>query len=106
MSKLCKKQKLLVSRSYDHGGNGLERGPLVFFRSIEEYNQLAKQHGWEDRTKKSVKTSWCVRPIEIEVLMNPRDSFKFFVEKKPLPQDKVFFPGNTIDQVYQLGDWY
>ena len=56
-------------QDYSHGGDGLERGGLVFFRSMHEYQRLASERNWNDPTGKSFGTSWCVKPIEVEALI-------------------------------------
>lgn len=103
MSKLFKKVKLLVSRHYDHGGDGLERGGLVFFRSIEEYNKLAVRHKWEDGGP-SFGTTWCVRPVEVECIIHPKD-YAVFQNGGKLPHEKVFFSANNVQLVNSIGGW-
>jgi hypothetical protein len=103
MSKLYEKVTLLVSRSFSHGGDGLEKGGLVFFHSINEYNAMSMKHGWESGGK-SYHQSWCVRPVEMEALVCQTD-FTHFCDGGNLTQDKVFFSGNKVPEVNSIGGW-
>lgn len=102
MAKLYKKVPLLVSRHYDHGGDGLERGPVGFFRSIEEYNELAKKHNWENGP--SFKSSWWVRPKEIEAHVDQK-AFAQFLAGKPLRAEHVLFSADKVAEVHAIGGW-
>ncbi len=93
MSKLYKKVTLFVSRTYYHGGDGLEVGSLIFFKSMEEYEALSKKNNWERGS--SFKHNWCVKPIQIIALVNPKD-YRTFLEGCRLSQEKVFFPANIL----------
>ena len=104
MSILYKKVKLLVSRHYSHGGDGLERGGLVFFRSMHEYQRLASERNWNDPTGKSFGTSWCVKPIEVEALIQHKHHVKF-LSGEALSSDKVFFAGANVDMIKNIGGW-
>jgi hypothetical protein len=103
MSKLYKRTHLLVSRSYYHGGDGLENLGLRFFRSQDEYEQEAAKHGWED-DKPSFKSGWCVKPVEIEVLVGQKDLVRFR-QGQPLTAAQVFFTASDATKVHQIGGW-
>jgi len=102
MSTLYKRAKIFVSRSYYHGGDGLEDQGLRFFRSQEEYDQQAEKHGWGKG--KSFHSSWCMKPVEMEVLVSQRNLARF-QQGHPLTMDKVFFASTLAAQVHQLGGW-
>ncbi len=102
MSKLYKRATLLVSRSYYHGGDGLENQGLRFFRSMEEYETEAEKHGWNNG--KSFKSSWCVKPVEMDVLIGQKDLARF-QQGHPLKMDQVFFSSTLAGRVHQLGGW-
>jgi hypothetical protein len=102
MSKLYKQATLLVSRSYYHGGDGLENQGLRFFRSMEEYETEAEYHGWKDG--KSFKSSWCTKPVEMEALVGQKDLARF-EQGNPLSMDKVFFMSTLATKVHQVGGW-
>ena len=102
MSKLYKRVKLLVSRGYYHGGDGLENLGLRIFRSMEEYETEASKNGW--RNGKSFKCSWCVEPVEIEGWVEPKD-FAKFESGQPLNADKVLFAASLATKIHRLGGW-
>lgn len=102
MSKLYKKVKLLVSRGYYHGGDGLENLGLRIFRSMEEYEAEASKNGWKNG--KSFKSSWYVKPVEIEGWVEPRD-FTKFESGQTLNANKVLFAASLATQIHQLGGW-
>lgn len=104
MSKLYKKVTLLVSRAYSHGGDGIERGGLVFFRSEEEYQLLATERGWNDEGE-SFGTSWCVKPVLCDALVEQKYYAKFMSGSRRLTPDMVFFPGNEVQQIAAIGGW-
>jgi len=102
MSKLYKRATLLVSRSYYHGGDGLENQGLRFFRSMEEYESEAQKHGWYDG--KSFRSSWCVKPAEMDVLIGQKDLVRF-QQGHSLKMDQVFVASTLTSKVHQLGGW-
>lgn len=102
MSKLYKRATLLVSRSYYHGGDGLENQGLRFFRSQEEYDREAEKYDWNKG--KSFKTSWCTKPVEMEALVSQKDLARF-EQGHPLTMDKVFFVSTLATKVHQVGGW-
>ncbi|MDQ5957435.1 MAG: hypothetical protein QG614_410 [Patescibacteria group bacterium] len=102
MSKLYKKVKLLVSRGYCHGGDGLENLGLWFFHSMEEYEAEANKNGWKNG--KSFKSSWYVTPVEVEAWVRPTDFVKFKCGE-PLNADKVLFATPLATKIHQLGWW-
>mgnify|MGYP000987350246 CR=1 FL=1 len=102
MSKLYKKVKILISRVYYHGGDGLENLGLRIFRSMEEYETEASKNGWGDG--KSFQSSWCVKPVEIEVWVEPKD-FAKFENGQTLNIDKVLFKISLATMIHQLGGW-
>ena len=97
MSKLYRPKKIFVSRAYYHGGGGLEDLGLRFFRSQEEYDQTAKEKGWFDDSP-SFKSSWCVKPREVEVMIESRHA-KAFEAGKPLDEKKVAIPVTSLAEV-------
>lgn len=102
MSKLYKRATLLVSRSYYYGGDGLENQGLRFFRSMEEYETEAQKHDWNNG--KSFKSSWCVKPVEMDVLVGQKDLVRF-QQGQPLKMDQVFVASILASRVHQLGGW-
>lgn len=102
MSKLYKRATLLVSRSYYHGGDGLENQGLRFFRTMEEYETEAEKHGWNNG--KSFMSSWCVNPVEMDVLVGQKE-LALFQQGHPLTMDQVFFASTLASKVHQLGGW-
>tara|TARA_B100000745_G_scaffold173853_1_gene113926 strand:+ start:5192 stop:5506 length:315 start_codon:yes stop_codon:yes gene_type:complete len=104
MSKLYKKVTLFVSRNFYHGGEGLERGGLAFFRSLEEYRKLAQEHGWDD-TSKSFHQSWCCQPIEMTGFVVPKTYRKFLAGEAGLSPKDVLFEGPLVDKVKAIGGW-
>ena len=102
MSKLYKHATLLVSRSYYHGGDGLENQGLRFFHSMEEYETEAKKYGWNNG--KSFRSSWCVKPVEMGVLIAPKNLIQF-QQGNSLRMDQVFIASNLASKVHQLGGW-
>lgn len=100
MSKLYKKVFLLVSRNFSHGGEGLEKGPIGFFRNKEEYDALAKKNNWEFGP--SFQTSWWVRPKAIEAHVDQK-AYAQFISGKPLTLSKVLFSADKIAEVNAIG---
>lgn len=102
MSKLYKQAVLLVSRSYYHGGDGLENQGLRFFRSMEEYRQESEKHGWDQG--RSFGSSWCSEPVEMSALVGQKDLARF-EQGQPLFMNRVFFASNLASRVHVLGGW-
>lgn len=102
MSKLYKQTKMLVSRHYYHGGDGLEDLGLRFFHSMEEYEAEAMKHGWKEGG--SFKTAWCTEPEELEVLVSQKDLARF-KDGQSLSAEKVFFASTLATTVHQVGGW-
>lgn len=103
MAKLYKKVTLLVSRYYDHGGDGLEKGPIGFFRNIEEYDALSAKHNWE--TGSSFKTSWWVRPTPIEAHVEQGVYQKWMNQRGKLSLEQVLFSADKLAKVQSVGGW-
>ena len=100
MSKLYKKVKLLVSRGFYHGGEGLEDLGLRIFHSMEEYEVEAGKNG--SNNDKSFKSSWYVKPVEIEGWIKQKD-FTKFNSGQTLDANKVLFPGSFATQIHKIG---
>jgi hypothetical protein len=103
MSTLYKQTTLLTSRRYYHGGSGLEDNGLRFFRSMDEYTALAKEHGWQDGV--SFKSGWCTKPVPVLALVKGRRLAKFMNEGRELLMNDVFIMSSLATQVHQIGAW-
>jgi hypothetical protein len=103
MAKLYKKVPILVSRYYHHGGDGLERGPIGFFRTIEEYNELSKKNNWG--TDKSLHSSWWVRPILIDAQIEQSVYQRWMHQQGKLSLEQVLFSADKNAQVHSVGGW-
>lgn len=101
MSKLLKQVTLLVSRTHYHGGDGLEDLGLRFFRSQEDYDKEAEEKGWF-KDDKSFRSSWCVKPVEMKAMVDPRHH-RAFLDGKPLSAAKVFFAAGDVTKVHRIG---
>ncbi len=101
MAKLYKKVQLLVSKHYYHGGDGVEIGPHCFFRSLDEYEMLAHRHDWESGGS-TLKTSWCVRPKQIEAHVDPKVYAKF-LNSGELRLAQVLFSADKLAEIREIG---
>ena len=101
MSVLYTKASLLAARIQHHGGSGLEDGGLRFFRSQEEFDKLAKEHGW--REGKSRHSSWCTEPVMTEVLVRPKVLKRFLNGGQAPTVNQVFVAASKATDVHKIG---
>lgn len=96
MAKLFKKVEVLVSRRFYHGGDGLEDHDLRFFRSKEEYDELAERHSWNEGP--SFKAIFCHPPVLLKVWVEAR-KWGPFLSGDPLVPANVKIDISDISKV-------
>lgn len=103
MAILYKKITLLVARFYSHGGEGLERGGLNFFRDKEQYDEVCKRYSYNETKKtKSFGTSWLTQPETIEANVEIRALHKF-LKGESLSNQNVFICIDQVDKLHAIG---
>lgn len=106
MAILYKKTTLLVARFYSHGGEGLERGGLNFFRDQAQYDEICKRYNYTTtKETKSFGTSWLTPPVTIDANIEIKAHHKFLKGETLLPKD-VFVCINEVDKLHAIGGWF
>lgn len=103
MARICKFVTVFVSRSMYHGGDGLEIGGLVIFRSMEEFKTMEQQRGW-DKMEGVKGDSWCSDPEEFKAALTATNA-KRWADGKAVDNKYFMFAATDIDKLYRLGGW-
>lgn len=90
---------LLVSYSYSNlSGIPRKRG-IVFFHNLKEYEDLSRDNNWE--AEKTCKSTWCVRPVEIEASVEEK-AYDLFIKGGSLSAKSVMFTLKNLSLVNKI----
>lgn len=103
MANLCKRVTVHATRMMSHGGEGLEIGGLIIFKTREAYDKMAKDKGWDKMDGKH-GDSWCNEPVEFTATLSCKDAQRW-KEGKMVPTERFLFSASDIDKLYKLGGW-